>query len=223
MESLGGDQQWGVRFFAQHSAIVYFFVLIALWSLSPSLAYNFSELIENHAVDTYAEFAESNKELLMQMPPPYIACAYYESDDMYIFDEFQTSRERGSRRPKINNLYDVFCNIRDDEAEHVATMSACQDASVTLKSPKVETLFIASAVAAAAVAVSYIAATPELDINFLNNIIESAVSTTKESGGNAEEIIEGVTKNEIMQEVNVIPMIVEDIMKKYFPIIMKMF
>lgn len=38
----------------------------------------------------------------------------------------QTSREPGSRRPDANTLYDVFCNIRDDEGEHVKTMSACQ-------------------------------------------------------------------------------------------------
>lgn len=90
-ESLGGDQEWKVRFFAQHSAIVYFFVLIVLWILSPSLAYNFSELIEAHAVDTYAEFAESNRELLQSMPPPLVAKAYYEAPDMYVFDEFQVS------------------------------------------------------------------------------------------------------------------------------------
>ena len=44
-ESLGGDQHWRVRFLAQHSAIAYYFGLIALWILSPSLAYNFSELM----------------------------------------------------------------------------------------------------------------------------------------------------------------------------------
>lgn len=37
--------------------------------MSPFLAYNFSELIESHAVDTYTEFAEANKELLQSLPP----------------------------------------------------------------------------------------------------------------------------------------------------------
>jgi ubiquinol oxidase len=50
MEALGGDQEWRVRFLAQHSAIVYFLMLIIMWLTSPSLAYNFSELIEAHAV-----------------------------------------------------------------------------------------------------------------------------------------------------------------------------
>lgn len=55
MESLGGDQLWFDRFLAQHSAIVYYTVLLALFVVSPRLAYNFSELIEAHAVDTYGE------------------------------------------------------------------------------------------------------------------------------------------------------------------------
>ena len=146
MESLGGDQDWEVRFFAQHAAIVYFFVLISLWLASPTLAYNFSELIEAHAVDTYAEFAESNKELLMTMSAPSVAKQYYESPDLYIFDEFQTSQPRGTRRPMVNTLYDVFCNIRDDEKEHVKTMSQCQDPDALVKSPNTEAAIAASAI-----------------------------------------------------------------------------
>eukprot|EP01038_Epipyxis_sp_PR26KG_P005319 gene5319-7384_t len=146
-ESLGGDQDWKVRFFAQHSAIVYFFVLIILWVTSPSLAYNFSELIEAHAVDTYAEFADANEELLKSMAAPVVAKNYYESVDMYVFDEFQTDRPRGSRRPQIHSLYDVVCNIRDDEREHVATMSACQDPNVVVKSPNTEAALVTAGIA----------------------------------------------------------------------------
>lgn len=36
------------------------------------------------------------------------ALDYYEGGDMYLFDEFQTSRPAFSRRPTIRNLYDVF-------------------------------------------------------------------------------------------------------------------
>jgi len=41
------------------------------------------------------------------------------------------------RRPKIENLYDVFVAIRDDELEHVKTMIACQqpDAQQTFQVP----------------------------------------------------------------------------------------
>lgn len=58
MESLGGDSLWIDRFLAQHGAILYYWVLIAFFLLFPSLAYNFSELVELHASDTYAEFVE---------------------------------------------------------------------------------------------------------------------------------------------------------------------
>ena len=64
MEALGGDARWADRFFAFHSAIVYYWVLVLIWLVSPTLAYNFSELIESHAVDTYAEFVDANEALL---------------------------------------------------------------------------------------------------------------------------------------------------------------
>jgi hypothetical protein len=115
-----------VRFFARHSAIVYFFVLVALWVVAPTLAYNFSELIEAHAVDTYDEFCVSNEEILKRIPAPKIAKDYYMGLDMHTFDEFQIERTRGSRRPKIETLYDVFRNISEDEGSHVKVMAACQ-------------------------------------------------------------------------------------------------
>ena len=106
--------------------MLYYGVLNALWLISPALAYNFSELIEAHAVDTYAQFAEQNKEALRELPAPRIARRYYEEGDLYLFDEFQTARPRSSRRVQVRTLYDTFCAIRDDEAEHVATMAECQ-------------------------------------------------------------------------------------------------
>jgi hypothetical protein len=50
-----GDQLWVDRFMAQHAAIIYYIILVLLFVFSPKLAYNFSELIEAHAVDTYGE------------------------------------------------------------------------------------------------------------------------------------------------------------------------
>lgn len=165
MESLGGSQDWIVRFLAQHASIVYYFVLIVLWIISPSLAYNFSELIEAHAVDTYTEFAESNKEILQSMIAPKVAKDYYESPDMYVFDEFQTNKKKGSRRPIVNSLYDVFCNIVEDESSHVSTMSTCQDPEVVLKSPNTEAAIISTILAISLVTYfSYNALNQDLDI-----------------------------------------------------------
>ncbi|MEG4504213.1 hypothetical protein QUA81_08870 [Microcoleus sp. F6_B4] len=54
-----------------------------------------------------------------------------------MFDEVQTALSHEFRRPKVDNLYDVFANIRDDEDEHVKTMAALQkpEARLTFKSP----------------------------------------------------------------------------------------
>lgn len=78
-------------------------------------------------MDTYGTFLKENKERLMSLPPPEVAKKYYKSADLYLFDDFQVSKEAGTRRPPCDTLYDVFRNICDDEAEHVKTMVACQD------------------------------------------------------------------------------------------------
>ena len=128
---------------------MYYWILIFLWLLSPSLSYNFSELIEAHAVDSYGEFVDANRELLEELPAPQIAKLYY-GEDLYFFDEFQTSSGRGVRRPPCDTLLDVFTNIRDDEAEHVATMADCQDPSVTASAPFIEGALLAAVALAAA-------------------------------------------------------------------------
>eukprot|EP00271_Cylindrocystis_brebissonii_P010560 TRINITY_DN26776_c0_g1_i1.p1 TRINITY_DN26776_c0_g1~~TRINITY_DN26776_c0_g1_i1.p1 ORF type:complete len:465 (+),score=81.49 TRINITY_DN26776_c0_g1_i1:142-1536(+) len=136
MESLGGDRLWIDRFFAQHAAIFYYWVLNVMFLISPKVAYNFSELIEMHAVDTYGTFADENEELLKKLPPSPPALKYYYGEDLYLFDEFQTSRAPETRRPVINSLYDVFVAIRDDESEHVKTMAACQQLEQPVRSPR---------------------------------------------------------------------------------------
>lgn len=65
MESLGGDQLWVDRFMAQHAAVVYYWILVGIFIVSPALAYNFSELIEAHAVDTYGAFALNSSSMLI--------------------------------------------------------------------------------------------------------------------------------------------------------------
>lgn len=135
MESLGGDLEWRDRFFAQHAAFFYYWILNLMFLISPKVAYNFSELIEMHAVDTYGQFVDENEKLLKTLPPSPIAVEYYESNDLYMYDEFQTSRLPETRRPKINSLYDVFNAIAGDEFEHVKTMVACQQLDTQIVSP----------------------------------------------------------------------------------------
>jgi len=129
MESLGGDQRWLDRFFAQHGAIAYYWILIGFFIIDPRWSYNFSRLIEAHAVDTYGEFRDANEELLKSLPPPPVAIEYYRGPDFYLFDKFQTAlnAEGKIRRPPCSTLHDVFSNICDDEGQHVATMEACEE------------------------------------------------------------------------------------------------
>lgn len=126
MEELGGNSWWFDRFLAQHIAVFYYFMTAFMYLLSPRMAYHFSECVEGHAFETYDKFIKSKGEELKKLPAPEVAVRYYTEGDLYLFDEFQTSRPINSRRPKIDNLYDVFLNIRDDEAEHCKTMKACQ-------------------------------------------------------------------------------------------------
>lgn len=128
MESLGGNARWSDRFLGYHVAIVYYWLLIAVYIASPRIAYQFMELLEAHAVDTYSTFAKINQERLKLLPAPAVAQSYYVTGDLYLFDDFQL-RSPGTRRPPCDNLYDVFTNICEDEAEHVKTMRACQDYS----------------------------------------------------------------------------------------------
>ena len=46
MEALGGDLLWIDRFFAEHAAVFYYWVLVLMYLISPSSSYAFSELVE---------------------------------------------------------------------------------------------------------------------------------------------------------------------------------
>lgn len=137
MESLGGDRAWGDRFLAQHMATGYYWIVVPLYMLFPRYAYYMMELIEEHAYHTYDRYLETHGEALKIQPVPQIAINYYRDGDLYLFEEMQTSARSEFRRPQVDNLYDVFVNIRDDEGEHVKTMIACQqlEAQFMFKSP----------------------------------------------------------------------------------------
>ena len=65
---------------------------------------------------------------------PDVARQYYESSDLYLFDEFQAGGQLAARRPRLRSLLDVFEAVRDDEGQHAATMRLCQQAG-KLRSP----------------------------------------------------------------------------------------
>jgi len=127
MEALGGNTDFRDRLFAQHSAVAYYWACVVLYLVHPRAAYHLMSLIENHAYETYSQYLEANADWLKDQPAPAIAKQYYESEDSYLFDSFHTAvahTQAQRRRPQINNLYDTFLNIRDDEKEHASTMQS---------------------------------------------------------------------------------------------------
>ena len=104
MEILGGNRYYVDRFVASHSAILYYIGLLLLFLVSPETSYKFSELLENHAVDTYDQFIEENEELLKRLPVP------------------QTIYDKKAKHYQLESLYDIFVIIRDDEEGHAQSM-----------------------------------------------------------------------------------------------------
>ena len=142
MEALGGDEKFADRFFAQHMAVAYYGVTCLVYLASPRMAYNLSEQVEAHAYHTYDEFLKRNEAALKASKPPAVARKYYAEGDLFLFDEFQTgdptaaaSARAERRRPVVATLYDVFVNVRDDEAEHMKTMQFCQLPGTILRAP----------------------------------------------------------------------------------------
>lgn len=136
MEELGGSSQWFDRFIAQHAAFFYYWLVVAAYMTNPSFAYNLNQAVEEHAYETYEKFITANKEYLQTLPATDVAKEYYRDGDLYMFDEMHaTAKGKEIRRPKCDTLYDVFCNIRDDEMEHVKTMEFLQQADANLMRP----------------------------------------------------------------------------------------
>jgi ubiquinol oxidase len=128
MESLGGNSNIIDRTIAQTMAFTYYWYVIAIYAWNEPAAYHLSELIENHAFETYSGFTTNYKDLLKSKPVPDVARKYYEMDNPFLFDLFCTVKDEdengafSTRRPKLETLYDVFICIRDDEREHWKTL-----------------------------------------------------------------------------------------------------
>jgi len=128
MESLGGNKNPFDRILAQTMAFGYYWYVIVVYLLSEEAAYHLSELIEDHAYETYDSFLTTQADKLKKMPVPAIANKYYVEDNPFLFDLFCTVKDVddqgnfSTRRPKLESLYDVFVNIRDDEKEHWKTL-----------------------------------------------------------------------------------------------------
>jgi len=129
MESLGGNESPVDRVLAQTMAFGYYWYVIAVYFFSPPVAYHLSELIEDHAFETYDGYLTNHADMLKALPVPAIATKYYVEDNPFLFDLFCTVKDKkdengdfSARRPQLETLYDVFVNVRDDEKEHWKTL-----------------------------------------------------------------------------------------------------
>jgi ubiquinol oxidase len=128
MESLGGNSSVVDRTLAQTMAFGYYWYVAIVYSFSQPAAYHLSELIEDHAFNTYNKYLIEHEDMLKGRDVPEIARKYYEKDNPFLFDLFCTVKSKdeqgnfSTRRPKLESLYDVFINVRDDEREHWKTL-----------------------------------------------------------------------------------------------------
>lgn len=128
MEALGGNSSTMDQIVAQTMAFFYYWYVVIVYFISEQAAYHLSELIEDHAYNTYDAYLKEHEQKLKSLPVPAVARKYYEEDNPFLFDLFCTVKNRdefgnfSARRPKLESLYDVFINIRDDEKEHWKTL-----------------------------------------------------------------------------------------------------
>jgi len=133
MESLGGNSSLVDRTVAQTMAFFYYWYVSVVYAFNEPAAYHLSELIEDHAFNTYDKFLKEHGEMLKEKAVPDIARAYYEVDNPFLFELFCTVPEPDAgwtvgdskpafERPELKSLYEVFVNIRNDEREHWKTL-----------------------------------------------------------------------------------------------------
>ena len=60
MESRGGNSYWIDRFVAKHLVLIYYWVNVVYYGISPRNAYHLSYEVEIHAAETYAKYIALN-------------------------------------------------------------------------------------------------------------------------------------------------------------------
>jgi ubiquinol oxidase len=135
MEALGGADKFADRFIAQHLAFGYYWYCVLVYMLHPRAAYHLTELVEDHAYRTYDAYLARNADALRAAPVPQVARDYYGGRDAlkaYLLDgddgcdvpgaaPAAECATREASRP-LESLYDVFVEIREDEAMHWRSM-----------------------------------------------------------------------------------------------------
>ena len=56
METRGGNEYWIDRFFAKHLVLLYYWIMVVYYFISPINAYDINLKIEKHAYETYTKY-----------------------------------------------------------------------------------------------------------------------------------------------------------------------
>jgi len=62
METRGGNEYWIDRFFAKHLVLLYYWIMVAYYFVSPINAYDINMKIEKHAYETYVKYSAYHPE-----------------------------------------------------------------------------------------------------------------------------------------------------------------
>ena len=62
METRGGNEHWIDRFFAKHLVLLYYWIMVAYYFISPIDAYDINMKIEKHAYETYVKYSAYHPE-----------------------------------------------------------------------------------------------------------------------------------------------------------------
>lgn len=129
MESLSGNKYWLDRLVARTGAVIYYWILVFVYLISPSSAYSFMQWLEEYAYKTYDSFLKEYGDALAEQPAPKVANHYYRQTDLYKLNQWQNLYPPQHSRPEIETLYDLFLAVRNDETAHVKAMVACRQSN----------------------------------------------------------------------------------------------
>ena len=121
MESLGGNSNIVDRTLAQTMAFFYYWYVIAIYAWNEPAAYHLSELIEDHAFDTYSKFTANYEDRLKKEPVPNETIR----SSLTCFAPSKASRRREPTARDVHNCRRFTTSLLTFEMTNVSTGRLC--------------------------------------------------------------------------------------------------
>ena len=94
MEALGGATHFHDRFLAQHLALAYYWYCVLVYLIHPRAAYHLSELVEEHAFQTYDRYVKAHEAELKKVQDDLAAVIAKVEELQRIADENLAEKQR---------------------------------------------------------------------------------------------------------------------------------